>query len=192
MRIIGGTFRGRRIETAGPLTRPLLERVREAVFNILVDEVDGATVWDLFAGTGANGIEALSRGAERVLFVEKANRALRVLHGNLDDLDLGDDPQVEVLRGNAWDPPLESLEDASKAREAVPDLVFLDPPYPDVRSDPTLAVDRVSNLLQRVRPGGTLVFHFPDGVLDEDDLSPLGTVDLRVWGTTAVAFLERA
>ena len=165
IRIIGGTFRGRRIETAGPLTRPLLERVREAVFNILVDEVDGATVWDLFAGTGANGIEALSRGAERVLFVEKANRALRVLHGNLDDLDLGDDPQVEVLRGNAWDPPLESLEDA---------------------------IDRVSNLLQRVRPGGTLVFHFPDGVLDEDDLSPLGTVDLRVWGTTAVAFLERA
>ncbi|HLU40026.1 MAG TPA: RsmD family RNA methyltransferase, partial [Planctomycetota bacterium] len=84
LRVIGGEYRGRVLTTVrGFGTRPLLAQVREAVFNILGQDLTGQEVWDLFAGTGASGIEALSRGARRVAFVEKSNQALQVLRQNL-------------------------------------------------------------------------------------------------------------
>ncbi|MHC4078870.1 MAG: RsmD family RNA methyltransferase, partial [Planctomycetota bacterium] len=79
LKVISGQFRGRNLNSVKGLgTRPLLGQVREALFNILGDSVSGKEVWDLFAGTGATGIEALSRGARRVIFVEKSNQALKV------------------------------------------------------------------------------------------------------------------
>ncbi|MBM3961567.1 MAG: 16S rRNA (guanine(966)-N(2))-methyltransferase RsmD, partial [Planctomycetes bacterium] len=87
LKIIGGEYGGRVLKAVRGLgTRPLLGQVRGALFNILQDRVDGAYVWDLFAGTGASGIEALSRGAARVLFVEKNGKALDVLRDNLRTL----------------------------------------------------------------------------------------------------------
>ncbi|PIE24818.1 MAG: 16S rRNA (guanine(966)-N(2))-methyltransferase RsmD [Planctomycetota bacterium] len=201
LRVAGGEFRGRKLRTVpGVGTRPLLGKVREAVFNILGPEIQGAQVWDLFAGTGASGIEALSRGAARVIFVEKANSALRVLRANLDELGLdlvapGEKQRAIVLRGNAWEPQIidpvtgEPFEGEPEP-EMPPSFVFFDPPYAAVREDPTSTVDRLGKLLDRLAPAGRLVFHFPEGVLDEDDLAHLGVVDMRVWGSSAVAFIE--
>ncbi len=246
LRVIAGQFGGRKLESVpGYGTRPLLGQVREALFNILGEDVEGALVWDLFAGTGASGIEALSRGARRVVFVEKGIRAIRVLHTNLGLIDPDRELDYEVVRANAWAPPRpcggmapagsgmadaetevdedreddreddETLDDvrdddgdgdddddgheaATSSRsdglqpeEEAPQLIFLDPPYLDVREDPTLAVARAAALYDRLAPGGKLLFHFPDGVLDEDDFERFAHVDLRVWGQAAVAILTR-
>ncbi|HEX5052887.1 MAG TPA: RsmD family RNA methyltransferase, partial [Planctomycetota bacterium] len=106
LKIIGGVYGGRVLRSVrGIGTRPLLGQVREAIFNMLADRVAGAVVWDLFAGSGASGIEALSHGAERVLFCEKNGRALDVLRGNLQMLGQDAVARAVVLRADAWDPP---------------------------------------------------------------------------------------
>ena len=203
LKIIGGEFGGRVLKTVRGLgTRPLLGQVREALFNILIHRVEGAIVWDLFAGTGASGIEALSRGADRVLFVEKNGRAIDVLRGNLQALGQDAVERARVLRADAWDPPVidratfgagrrDADPDAPSDVEVAPDLVFLDPPYAMVAEDPVKSMARARRLLERTAPGGCVVFHFEVGALDEDDFDGDLDVDLREWGTTAIAFLWR-
>ncbi len=103
LRIIGGKQRGQKILYSGDLTtRPMRDRVREAVFNILRDAVAGARVVDLFAGTGAMGLEALSRGADSAVFVERDAVAAQFIRRNLDRLNLSD--RGEVVAGDvfAW------------------------------------------------------------------------------------------
>jgi 16S rRNA (guanine966-N2)-methyltransferase len=120
-RIIGGTAGGRRIRTpAGDRTRPTSDRVREALFSILGDRVEGARVLDLFAGSGALGLEALSRGAAGATFVDSAPAAIRALRANLAALGA----EAEVVRADA----LRWLRAAPAAGRQY-DLVFLDPPY---------------------------------------------------------------
>lgn len=190
LRVIGGDLRGRVLETVrGFGTRPLLAQVRQAVFNILGQRLDDQVVWDLFAGTGANGIEALSRGARRVFFLEKSNQAIAVLRRNLDSL--GDEVRArcEILKTDAWDPPL--LCPRGEEAETPPDVIFLDPPYPLVAEDPARAAYRAQQLLERTAERGVVCFHFRDGQLDADDFDDAYTVDLREWGSTAMAFLRR-
>jgi 16S rRNA (guanine966-N2)-methyltransferase len=110
MRIVAGDLRGRRIESpVDDATRPTTDKVREAVFNALTSlgVVEGAVVWDLFAGTGAMGIEALSRGAQRCVFVENNRSALNVLRSNIETLGLGS--RSRVVSGSALG---QSCEDA--------------------------------------------------------------------------------
>ena len=203
LKIIGGEYGGRVLRTVRGLgTRPLLGQVREALCNILADRLEGAIVWDLFAGTGASGMESLSRGAQRVLFVEKNNKALDVLRQNL--ATLGDDAVARsvVLRADAWDPPVmhraafgaardDTPDDAASDVEVAPDVVFLDPPYMLVAEDPVKSMARARRLLDRTAPGGCVVFHFEAGVLDEDDFDTDLDLDLREWGSTAIAMLWR-
>jgi 16S rRNA (guanine966-N2)-methyltransferase len=121
LRVVGGALRGRRLRVPDRGVRPTSERVREAVFDILGARVPGARVLDLFAGTGALGIEALSRGAASAAFVEGDRAVARVLEGNLGRLGLSDRASVAVA-------PLEGAR--LPAALAGPwDLVFLDPPY---------------------------------------------------------------
>jgi 16S rRNA (guanine966-N2)-methyltransferase len=123
MRVIAGSLGGRRLKApAGRLTRPTSDRVREALFAML-GEVAGARVLDLFAGSGALGIEALSRGAERAVFVERDQAAVRVLRENLHALGLSE-PVAHVRRAEA----LRALRSAREAQETY-DLIFIDPPY---------------------------------------------------------------
>jgi 16S rRNA (guanine966-N2)-methyltransferase len=118
--VVAGTLGGRRLAAPpGDATRPTSDRVREALFSILGD-VTGLRVLDLFAGSGALGIEALSRGAGAVTFVDRAPRALRAVRANLDALGLS----ATVLRRDA----LATLEDAARRGDQY-DLVLLDPPY---------------------------------------------------------------
>jgi len=124
MRVVGGTDRGRRLAAPrGLRTRPTAERVREALFDILGPAVVGMRVLDLFAGTGAVGIEALSRGAARAVFVEKDRQALRVLRANLAALSLSRE-RARVIGGDAV-----TVLPALAGMEAPFDLAFLDPPY---------------------------------------------------------------
>ncbi len=101
MRVIGGKARGRTLKSIpGKATRPITDRVKEALFNILAGEIEGARVLDLFGGTGAVGIEALSRGATHATFVEISPRAYRVLKENLARTGFTD--QACVIRGDAF------------------------------------------------------------------------------------------
>jgi 16S rRNA (guanine966-N2)-methyltransferase len=123
VRVISGRLGGRRLKAPrGRSTRPTSDRVREALFAMLGD-VEEAQVLDLFAGTGALGIEALSRGAGRAVFVESDGGAVRVLEANLKELGIGP-AQAEVRRRDA----IAALRSAREHEETY-DLVFIDPPY---------------------------------------------------------------
>jgi 16S rRNA (guanine(966)-N(2))-methyltransferase RsmD len=123
MRVIAGQYRSRLLQSPpGTATRPTSDRLRETLFNILAQQIAGARFVDLFAGTGAVGIEALSRGAAFVWFAENAPPALKSLRANLTALKIGGDFALED-RGAM---PL--LQRLTKLPQPV-DLVFLDPPY---------------------------------------------------------------
>ena len=119
MRVVAGQLRGRRLSAPpGRTTRPTADRVREALFSILGD-MDGLRVLDLFAGSGALGIEALSRGASEAVFVDISRRATVTVEANLESLGLA----AEVHQRDA-------MAFLGRAAGSVPfDLVFLDPPY---------------------------------------------------------------
>lgn len=123
MRITGGELRGRRFNGPGKLpVRPSVDRTREAVFSILGGRVSGSTVLDLFAGVGCYGIEALSRGAERAVFVESHPKVAAVLTTNLEKLGLTERSRTlvqDIFR---------ALEILGKESSRF-DLVFIDPPY---------------------------------------------------------------
>jgi 16S rRNA (guanine966-N2)-methyltransferase len=127
MRVIAGDLGGRHIQApSGRVTRPTSDRVREALFAMLED-VGGASVLDVFAGSGALGIEALSRGAADAVFVERDAPALRVLRSNLASLELAA-PRARVRRSDA----LAALRSARRRKETY-DLIFIDPPYAQAR-----------------------------------------------------------
>ena len=111
MRVTGGTFGGRRLRAAAPGTRPTSDRVRVALFARLGD-LTGARVLDLYAGTGALGIEALSRGAREVVFIERAAQSLAVLRGNIASLELGAAARILTRRR---DPRRPSDSDARRS-----------------------------------------------------------------------------
>jgi 16S rRNA (guanine966-N2)-methyltransferase len=146
VRVIAGSYGGRTLKApAGAATRPTSDRVREALFSILGTQVHDARVLDLFAGSGALGLEALSRGAQTVTFVDAADPAIRAVRANL--AALGAD--AEVRRIDA----LKFLSAAS-TRHAQYDLVFLDPPY---REAERLARSLSEALPAVLAPGGVVV-----------------------------------
>ncbi len=121
MRIVAGRFGGRRLAApAGTATRPTADRVREALFSILGARIAGAQVLDLFAGSGALGLEALSRGAAAATFVDRDPAAIRVVRSNLAALGI----QAEVRRGDA-----QGFLRTARAAARQYDVAFLDPPY---------------------------------------------------------------
>ena len=176
MRIIAGTRKGARIfAPKGSDTRPTGDRVREAVFN-LVGPVDGARVLDLYAGSGAMGLEALSRGAARVVFVETDRDAAATIARNLDKLGL---TGAEVARESA---PRRLAADARAGRRY--DLVLVDPPYRMVHDAlATLA----PHLPAAIAPGGLVVVE--SDARDEPLLDlPLRTS--RRYGSARVTLFE--
>src|SRR6476469_9702578 len=123
-RVIAGSAKEIRLRAPGAGTRPLADRVKQTLFAILEPELDGARVLDLFAGSGAGGIEALSRGAASAVFVEKDQGAAAVIDANLRAASLAG-PAASVIR---WDVVRWLAEAATDAGEAF-DLVLVDPPY---------------------------------------------------------------
>lgn len=179
MRVVGGMLGSRRLRAAPRGVRPTADRVRESLFASLGD-VSGAHVLDLFAGTGALGIEALSRGAERVVFVDRARASLATLRGNLKDLDL-----VAVSEVFATD-AIRALA-ALGQRPGRFDLVLIDPPY-----ESELATAALRGLVQwdLVREEGLVV-------VERAKRHPLEAVEgwrperERTYGDTVLAQLRR-
>jgi 16S rRNA (guanine966-N2)-methyltransferase len=170
MRIVAGTLGGRRLKApAGRGTRPTSDRVREALFSILGDLTD-ARVLDLYAGSGALGIEALSRGASSVAFVDSDPRAIAAIRANLDSLGI----EAAVRKQDA----LAYLHNAS---EGPFDLVFLDPPY-------SSASELAGPLSERLPP----VLTNSARIVSESDkrhplMLTLPLLDERVYGDTRIA-----
>ncbi len=155
MRIIAGKFRGRSLATpAGRTTRPITDRVKETLFNMLghrcalPGSLPDFAVLDLFAGPGSMGIESLSRGAASCTFVERDRRALKCLRQNIKTLGL--EGVSTILADNAW-----TMRDVAPAGGF--GLVFVDPPYRDA-DDPLRVFDLLERLAPSLADGGLLVF----------------------------------
>ncbi len=181
LRVVGGRLRGRKLGTVpGLKTRPTADRTREAIFNILGPSVRGSRVLDLFAGTGACGIEALSRGAAFSVFVEIGREALTVLKRNIAACAL-----TECTRVVARD-ALKNLDCLRDEPEKF-SLVFIDPPYHRALIPPALANLNLAGCLEN---GAEIVVeHGADEPLDAPGAS-FRMKDRRRYGKTLVSFLD--
>jgi 16S rRNA (guanine966-N2)-methyltransferase len=205
MRIIAGTWRGRTIQAPpGRNTRPILDRAKTVLFDILGNRLaepgrlPPLAVLDLFSGSGALGLEALSRGARFCLFIEQDRASADILRKNLDALRII--REAEVIQANAttcnWPaPPAEPGAHARGTAGAPPafELVFMDPPYrmlEGARPDP-----QIRNLLRRlatsslIAPSALIVTRHEAQPSGGPDLSPLVEVDRRDVGTMTLRFL---
>ncbi len=179
MRIIAGTARRRILEVAdGSSTRPFLEMARGALFNSLGPRVAGARVLDLYAGSGALGLEALSRGAERCLFVEQDRRAGEALERNIRNCGFaGQSRRLLADVGRA----LAGLDETF-------DLTFVDPPFPELAEWQAGggAEGIMRHAARLLAPGGLLVFRLEDGGIEAPEWPELTLRDARKYGRSGV------
>ena len=181
MRIIGGKFKGRKLRAfRGTRTRPTSDRTREAIFDIIAFEVRDTRVLDLFAGTGALGIEALSRGAQSAVFIDISRQALSILGENL--ADLSPEGPNRVIR---WD--LTHSLDCLHSMPRAFDLVFLDPPY-----NRNLIIPALDHLhrSQSLDNGARIIIEHSQLERVEPDCPPFEIVDERRYGKTLVSFFN--
>ena len=185
MRIIAGTFKGRRLEApAWDGLRPTSDKLRETLFNVLAPRISGATVLDGYAGTGAVGLEALSRGAAAVTFVERDARAVRLIAANAGRCGLPT-PAAES-GGERYAIIRAGFADAARRLAGRSfDVIFVDPPY--ASSEMTAVIEAAEPL---VAPGGILVFEHA-----RRDQAPAAAGALRktrdlVSGDSALAFYQ--
>lgn len=182
MRIIAGLRRGHKFD--GPdndETRPTSDLVREAIFNILGDGVEGLLVVDLFAGSGGLGLEALSRGAERAVFVEKHRVNVGLIKRNLATLRFEDRGHVIVGDAYRWAKSM-----TPTAGEPV--IVFMDPPYREFERNAELIRTTLSGLVESLPQGSILVVESNKGIVADEILPEPDLWDLRKYGGTQVAF----
>lgn len=176
MRIIAGSAKGRRLDAPKTGTRPMTGRVRESIFSILAQRVRDARILDLYAGTGSLGLEAISRGAAEVIFVESGRQAAVILEQNIDRVGLGG----RIRRG--------AVRPFLRTATTQYDVVFVDPPYCDDDQE----VKRVLELIEPVlAPDGMVVLHRQA----RSDVPPpdfLHTVDERRYGDAVVTMMERS
>ncbi len=180
MRIVGGEFRGRRLaEPKDKSIRPTTDRNRESLFNILShswsQKLDNVDVLDLFSGTGALGLEALSRGAQHVTFIEESAAGCALLRANVETLDIAD--RTRIVRSRAQ-------RAASAYQFSSFDLVFADPPY-----GKRLGENAVSAFAKRglLNDGALVVLEERHDCLP-DDIEGFAKHDVRRFGETAIGF----
>lgn len=187
LRVIAGTAKGRRLkQVSGDTTRPIMDRVKESLFNILSTDIEEALVLDLFAGTGGVGIEALSRGAARAVFVEGNRIAVSVIQENLRATGLGQ--RAQVVRSDVFiylrnDPP------AGFGQARGFDFIYIAPPqYKNLWADTLTALDTRPAWLN---PDGVAVAQIDPREFTELPLQNLALVDKRKYGSTLLGFYER-
>ncbi|MGD0462423.1 MAG: 16S rRNA (guanine(966)-N(2))-methyltransferase RsmD [Tepidisphaeraceae bacterium] len=184
MRIIAGEFRSRKLlPPAGGVTRPITDRVKQSVFDIVSPWLESAVVCDLFAGTGSLGLESLSRGAASVTFYESDRSALDRLQKNIASLAVQD--RCKIIRADVFSWFASAPEPARRA-----DLLFLDPPYAfltDRAGDLTTLAAQIA--AKHLSPKGLVVFRHDVG--DRLDLPALRPLDIRDYGSMRVQFLGK-
>ncbi|MDB5160293.1 MAG: putative Methyltransferase [Candidatus Saccharibacteria bacterium] len=175
VRIIAGRFGGRIIEGSGTTrTHPMSERIRNALFNKIATEIKGAEVLDAFAGSGALGLESLSRGAHHVTFVEKDRIAQKIIDNNIAVLNVSGQSTHIKANVSSW---------LNKTNEHY-DLIFADPPF----HDPQLST--VSDLFALLKPNGLMVLSYP-GRGEMPTETGVVVVDNRSYGNAALAFYRK-
>lgn len=179
IRVISGKYGGRKIDApaeSNTRTKPMGERIRNAMFNSIGDEIVGAEVLDAFAGTGSVGLEALSRGAAHVVFVERDKVAQKIITNNMATLDTGDGAELIRTSINNW-------LDTSEPRFF--DIIFADPPYHD------LQLSTVSRILGLLKPNGLMVLsHTGRGEVPNLE-NGIVVVDNRSYGNAHLTFFRR-
>lgn len=180
MRIIGGGLKGKKLATfRGDLTRPTGDRVRESIFNICASKISNANVLDLFAGTGALGLEALSRGAASAVFIDSATNAVKTICKNIESCRMGE--HAKVIK---WD-ILKNLN-CLYGKRPVYDLIFMDPPYNRNSIEPTL-----KNIMNRdiLKNDATIIIEHSVSESIPENLTGYNLADQRKYGKTLVSFL---
>ena len=182
MRIIAGEFRGRKLlPPAGDVTRPVTDRVKQSLFDILSPVIDGARVYDCFAGTGSMGLESLSRGAAHATFFEADRSAAQRLKKNVETLGVKD--RSAVVAGDVF-----RWFEAQGRSERV-QIVFLDPPYRFLRERPDDLHRLAAKLMAgHLAPDGIVVFRHD--ARDELALPRLECRDRREYGGMVLEFLS--
>lgn len=180
IRIIAGTFGGRKIEAPymdNHRTHPMGERIRNALFNSIGSEIEGARVLDAFAGTGAVGLEALSRGARQATFVERDKTAQKILAKNIETLGVNN--RTIVIRATVanWLKTARSSE--------MYDVIFADPPYHD------LQLSTVSQLFGLLKPNGLMVLSHSGRGEGPNLENGIVVVDNRSYGNAYLTFFRR-
>lgn len=184
VRIIAGQHRGRKLlPPATETTRPVTDRVKQSLFDILSPRIDGSNVYDCFAGTGSMGLECLSRGATQITFFEADRSALDRLRKNIAPID--PDGCCKIVPGDLF----RWFENTAPAEADRADLIFLDPPYCYLRErapDLTKLVETIAR--QHLRPDGIVIFRHD--AADSLDLPPLNVFDQRDYGGMTLKFLS--
>ena len=177
VRVIAGKFGGRILDAPDTAkTHPMSERIRNALFNSLGDEVEGVTVLDAFAGSGAVGFEALSRGATSVVFLEKDRIAGKVIDKNIETLGCIDEARLIRASVAAW---------SKNNPDTQFDLIFADPPYHDTQ------FSTVTRLFSHLKPGALMVLSHPGRGEAPTGTKGIVVVDNRSYGTASLTFFRR-
>jgi len=180
MRIISGALKGRKLAALpGFATRPTTDRVRESIFNIIAADIENARVLDLFAGTGALGLEALSRGAAGAVFVDASTGAVNIIRKNIAACRA--ESRARIIQWNITK-NLNCLQPAAPAF----DLVFMDPPY-----DHNLILPALENLMKKdvMKNSATVIIEHSAREPIPESLPELHLADRRAYGKTLVSFL---
>ncbi len=195
MRIIAGQFRGRKLlPPDSDATRPITDRAKQSLFDILAPLIPEALVYDCFAGTGSMGLECLSRGAARALFFEADRSAAARLRRNIQTLAV--EKQSQVIAGDlfAWFDRQNSEQTGRPQPESPPphpDLLFLDPPYRFLKQQPEKLRNLARQLVQHhLRPDATVIFRHD--AADTLPLPGLEPYDVRTYGKMMIELLRPA
>lgn len=184
MRVIAGTLRGRKLcAPAGDETRPITDRAKQSLFDILAPLIPGARVYDLFAGTGSMGIECLSRGADHATFFELGRSAVDGLKANLASFGL--EKQSTIVRGDLFGWFAKAAAPAGRIN-----LVFLDPPYRFVADRPQKLKQLAEKLRAHLSDEGLVVFRHD--ARDHLELPALARYDRRQYGGMIIELLQAA
>lgn len=183
MRIIAGEFRGRRLlPPAGDQTRPVTDRVKQSVFDVISPLLEGSRVYDCFAGTGSFGLEALSRGAMHATFFESHRPTIALLKKNIDALGVRD--RATIVSDDCF-----AYLSRANARASV-DVVFLDPPYRYLNERPDELRRACAALAQhQLAEDGVVLFRHD--AADALAIPALPAVDARSYGSMTVEWLQR-
>ena len=179
MRVISGKSRGTKLKSQEGLeTRPTLDRVKESLFNIISNDLLDAKVLDLFAGSGALGIEALSRSAKMAVFCDKSNDAIKIIKENLEKTNLKENA---VVVNKDYKACIENLKEQF-------DIIFLDPPY---KSSFAIEATKMIVDLNLLSKDGIIVIETDEEIEKEISEIDINLYDVRKYGRVKLMFLNR-
>lgn len=184
MRIIAGEFRGRKLlAPESDTTRPITDRVKQCLFDMIAGDLPDSVVYDCFSGTGSMGLESLSRGAKQAVFFEADRSAITLLKANISALQVNE--RARIIPGDLF----KWFANARPADDRKPTIIFLDPPYRFVVERSAEVRALVTQMLQyHLTPGGYIIFRHD--AADNLDFADAADIDRREYGGMVLRFLR--